>query len=520
MNTSSSAEKKLAASALVLVLGLFGWALVPTGGVGGNPVAAGANGGGAGTNLGLSLGGQAGSSGSSAGTAQGTGTAAGVQTSGGAASSATGTPGASAVAAGGTQAGTAGSASSPACVKSSETGVSSTQIRVADILLNLAGAIGNSAVGQSSPQVQQQMAQAVVDDINAHGGVDCRKIVVTYYQANPIDPTSTQNICLQIQQAGVFAVMGGFAYPESANDCLAQQRIPLIASIAPSPSEAKQYYPYMMSISPDPLQDYRNSIFGLKARGWFTAAQGFQKLAILEDDCSTEIDNAVYNDLLGAGVSPSQITKNDFSCPSGGFASPSDMSSFATQDNLAHVTNVVEVTGGGSFKEYSSAAQSQGYKPHYLVSNYNGFMVTATGGTGPDPNNFDGTVATTDTRFGETSSGLTDPATQACIALFARHGLPADYITGPYLGGVNCNLFELFAAAASHDPGLTRAGLAVGLGQVGRFNMAYSTADSIYTAPGAVTPVKVSGGDFWWTIQFSAACTCWKVIDPTWHPTF
>jgi hypothetical protein len=411
--------------------------------------------------------------------------------------------------------------SSPACAKSSETGVTPTQIRVADILLNLAGAIGNSAVGQSSPQVQQQMAQAVVDDINAHGGVACRKLVVTYYQANPIDPTSTQNICLQIQQAGVFAVIGGFAYPESANDCIAQQRIPLVASIAPSPSEAKQYYPYMMSISPDPLQDYANSIFGLKARGWFTAAQGFQKLAILEDDCSTEIDQAVYNDLLKAGVLASQITKNEFSCPSGGFASPSDMSNFATQDNLNHITNVVEVTGGGSFKEYSSAAQSQGYKPHYLVSNYNGFMVTATGGTGPDPNNFDGTVATTDTRFGEASTpGLTDPATQACIALFARHGLPASYITGSYLGGVNCNLFGLFAAAASHDPGLTRAGLAVGLGQVGRYDMAYSTADSIYTTPGSVTPVKVSGGDFWWTVQFYASCTCWKVIDPTWHPTF
>ena len=526
LNTSSSAEKKLGSAAFVLVLGLVGWALVPTGGVGGSSVAAGANGGGAGTNQALSSGAQAASSGSSAGATQASGAAAGPQgsqISGGAASSAGGAgaaTGASGVGGGGTQTGTGAGASSPACVKSSETGVSSTQIRVADILLNLAGAIGNSAVGQSSPQVQQQMAQAVVDDINARGGVDCRKLVVTYYQANPIDPTSTQNICLQIQQAGVFAVMGGFAYPESANDCLAQQKIPLVASIAPSPSEAKQYYPYMMSISPDPLQDYRNSIFGLKARGWFTPAQGFQKLAILEDDCSTEIDQAVYNDLLGAGLSPNQITKNDFSCPSSGFASPSDMSSFATQDNLAHVTNVVEVTGGGSFKEYSSAANSQGYKPHYLVSNYDGFMVTATGSTGPDPNNFDGTVATTDTRFGETSSGLTDPATQACISLFARHGLPAEYITGPFLGGVNCNLFELFAAAASRDPGLTRAGLAVGLGQVGRFNMSYSTADSIYKAPGAITPVKVSGGDFWWTVQFSAACTCWKVIDPTWHPTF
>jgi hypothetical protein len=523
MHTSSSAEKKLGAAALVLVSGLVTWALIPTGGVASNSLAIGPNGGVSGANI--SSGSQATASGPSASATQGsnaTGAAAGPQTPG-ATAGAAGAPvsnTAGSTVGGGSQTSTGGPAS-PGCVKSSETGVSATQINLADILLNLAGAIGNSAVGQASPQVQQQMAQAVVDDINSHGGVACRKLVVTYYQANPIDPTSTQNICLQIQQAGVFAVIGGFAYPESANDCLAQQKIPLVANIAPTPSEAKQYYPYMMSDSPDPMQDYANSIFGLKARGWFTSAQGFQKLAILEDDCSTEIDQAVYNDLLQAGVSPSQITPNKFSCPSGGFASPSDMSNFATQDNLAHITNVIEITGGGSFKEYSTAAQQQGYKPHYLVSNYNGFLVTATGGTGPDPNNFDGTVVTTDTRFGETNTpGLNDPATQACVDLFTRHGLPGSYVTGPYLGASNCNLFELFAAAAAHDPGLTRAGLATGLGQLGRVNMAYSTADAIYRAPGAYTPVKVSGGDFWWTIEFYSSCTCWKVIDPTWHPTF
>jgi hypothetical protein len=403
---------------------------------------------------------------------------------------------------------------------STDTGVTPTQVKVADILLNLAGAIGNSAVGQPSPQVQQQIAQAVVDDINAHGGVACRKLVVQYYEANPIDPTSTQNICLQIQQAGVLAVIGGFAFPQGANDCLAQQKIPVLANAAPTPQEAKQYYPYLMSVSPDPVQDFKNAILGMKDRGFFTAAQGFNKVAILEDDCSREIDQAVNNYLLQAGVPSGRIVKNEFSCPSSGFASPSDMSNFATQDDLGRVTNVVVVTGGGSFKEYSNAAQDQGYKPKYLVSNYQGFLVTATGGTGPDPNNFDGTIATTDTRFGENNTpGLTDPATQACIALFARHGLPSSYITGSYLAGGACNLFELFAAAA-RDPGVTRVGLAEGLGRVGRFNEAFPAADSIYKAPGSFTPVKVTGGDFWWTIKFLASCTCWKVIDPTVHPTY
>ena len=128
---------------------------------------------------------------------------------------------------------------------------------------------------------------------------------------------------------------------------------------------------------------------------------------------------------------------------------------------------------------------------------------------------------TTLSRYGENNTpGLSDPGTRACIALFARHGLPSSYITGSYLGGGNCNIFGLFAAAAAHDQDLSRAGLAAGLGQVGRIAESFASADSIYRTPGATTPVKVTGGDFWWTIQFSASCTCWKVIDSTEHPAY
>lgn len=533
LRTGSTAEKKLAFLTSLVVLGLVSWALVPTGSPGGGSVVAGGT---TGQSQGVtsSAGGGSASGGSVSGGAAPTASGSNPSGATGVSSSASG--GSASVSGGNSTGGGTGSvtpgvqttgggggSSSSTCgrLSSSDTGVSPTQIKVADILLNLAGAIGNSAVGQASPQVQQQMAQAVVDDINSRGGIACRKVVVEYYQANPIDPTSTQNICLQIQQAGVFAVIGGFAYPESANDCLAQAKIPVVANIAPTPLEGKQYYPYLISPAPDEGTDYADAIFGMKQRGWFTAAQGFKKLAILEDDCSPEVNGYAYNDLIAAGVTSSEIVKNEFACPSSGFASPSDMANFATQDRLSGVTDIVEVTGGGSFKEFSSAAQSQGFKPKYLVSDYDGFLVTATSNTGPDPNNFDGTVVTTDTRFGETSTpGLTDPATQACIALFARHGLPSSYITGSYLGATSCNLFEFFQDTAAHDAGPTRVGLAPGLSQVGHFAAAYPLQNSIYRAPGKTTPVKIAGGDYWWTIEFHSSCDCFKVIDATEHASF
>lgn len=558
LRSGSAAEKKLAATAAVISVGLVGWALVPTGG-GSSSVATGANGfvpapsAAAAAPSGGTTGGAGGTNGSSGAASGGTATGSGAVATGSVGGSGGGGAGTAGAAGGGSVASGSGTgsvasgsgsgggggatptgggttsngggttAAGASCAKgNTDTGVTSGQIKVADILLNLAGAIGNAAVSQASPQEQQAMAQAVVDDINAAGGVQCRKLVVDYYSANPIDPSSTQTICLQLQQAGVFAVIGGFAFPQGADDCLAQAHIPVVGNIAPTPDEARQYYPYLMSIAPDPVADYKTAVLGLQSKGWFSAAQGFKKIAILEDDCSPEINQAVYSFILQAGVPASDIVKNEFSCPSSGFASPSDMSGFATQDNLAHITNVAVVTGGGSFKEFSDAAAGQGYKPRYLVGNYQGFLVTATGPTGPDPNNFDGTIATTASRFGEdTTPGAPEgPATAACVADFTKHGLPASDVLGPYLGGGVCNLFKLFAAAASHDTSLTRAGLAPALPAVGNFPEAFPQADSVYRAPGATTPVKVTGGDFWWTIQFQASCTCWKVIDPTERPAF
>ena len=70
--------------------------------------------------------------------------------------------------------------------------------------------------------------------------------------------------------------------------------------------------------------------------------------------------------LAQVGIPKSAISVYSVSCPQGGFASPGDMQAavvqFAARD---HVTNVIPVIGGGSFKEFSNAAQHQGYKPRY-----------------------------------------------------------------------------------------------------------------------------------------------------------
>jgi hypothetical protein len=513
LRTSSGAERGLAVTSVAVVVGLTAWSLFPTTSpdqtttlqtqAGGPPAAAPVTGA---TNQ-AAAGGAA--VGPSAALQPGAAVAPGAAAPGAAGPGAT-TTGGTGPAAAAPRTRPAGATGGSCPAGPTDIGVSATQINVAAVLINLAGAIGNGAVGLASPDDQRKMSDAVVADINAHGGVACRKIAVTYYEANPIDSSSAQKACLAIAQAKIYSVLdlGGFAYPQGSADCVAQHKIPIMTG-APVPSELKQYYPYLMSGQADVTVADRTSVLGLKRLGWFDPAKGFKKLGLYMDECSPEVNNSLLKDLAGIGLAQKDISIYKFSCPSGGFGSASDASAAVVQHRQDGVTNMIPVTGGGSFKSYSSVAQQQGYRPKYTALDYNGQYITTTGATGPDQDGFDGSIGITTTRIGMESSGFSDPATDACKAVFKRHGLDPAWVTSSYLGGNTCTYWNLFAAAANKAPSLTRINLGHGLEQVGRLGMAYVFQDSIYK------PGKLSGADFSWVVQYRKSCNCWKVIDRT-----
>ena len=516
LRDSSRAERGLATTTVLVVVGLTSWSLYPAAPAGQTSslaTQAGVQGAGpaaAGTTQAAAGGAAGGTAGSiaQAGSAPGAvapGTTAATGSAGSNGRTAVGPAGAKA---GGTASGACGS------LGATEVGVSPTQINVAAVLINMAGAIGNGAVGLASPTDQRKMSDAVVADINAHGGVACRKIAVTYFEANPIDSSSAQKACLAIAQAKVYGVLdlGGFAYPQGSADCVAQHKIPIVTG-ALVPSEAKQYYPYISSGQADVTVADRTAVLGLKRLGWFDPAKGFKKLGLYMDECSPEVNNSLLKDLAGIGLAEKDISIYKFSCPSGGFGSASDASAAVVQHRQDGVTNVIPVTGGGSFKSYTAVAEQQRYRPKYTALDYNGQYITTTGATGPDQNAFDGSIGVTTTRIGMESSGFSDPATDACKAVFKRHGVDPAWVTSSYLGGNTCTYWNLFAAAAGKAPSLTRVNLGHGLEQVGRIPMAYVFQDSIFK------PGKLSGGDFSWVDQYHKSCNCWKVIDRTPRPS-
>ena len=386
------------------------------------------------------------------------------------------------------------------------------------MILSLAGPVGNQAVGVASPQQQQQMAQALIDDVNAAGGVDCRKLIATYYQVNPVDSVNQHSECLQIAQDAVFAVIdgGGLSYPIASRDCVAQSKVVLYSQVGIVPTEGnQQFYPYLFSPAGIYDVDMRDVILGAKQQGYFSPSSGFKVLGVLQDDCTPEVNSDLAAALSQAGIGGAQISRFDFACPPYGFAPPSAMAQAVEQFKLAGVTSVIPITGGRSFDTFTRIAQQQGFRPHYAVSDYDGLSSTVESSQSPDAQNFDGAIATIPWRTGQLASNLPlDPASKRCDQEMSAHGLPA-MAESSSIQGVYCALFTMFTTSAEHTRTLTRSALVEGLDSSGTIDFSYPFADGTFTRSH-----KVAGGDFWRPIQWHAACTCWKVIDPTFRPSF
>jgi hypothetical protein len=73
----------------------------------------------------------------------------------------------------------------------------------------------------------------------------------------------------------------------------------------------------------------------------------------------------------------------------------------------------------------------------------------------------------------------------------------------------------MFKAAVEHAPVLQASALAAGLQRTGSIDFAFPQGPNDFSGPGVT-----SGGQFWRVTQFMPACTCWRVIDRTFHRNY
>ncbi|HEX5266682.1 MAG TPA: hypothetical protein VFW24_07900 [Acidimicrobiales bacterium] len=427
------------------------------------------------------------------------------------------TPGAPA---GGNQAGPAvatpnGTGCSPP--PGTDQGVSGADIKIAIIVINIFGPTTNGAFGIASASQQQAYFQNVVNAINSSGGVACRhKLAPVFFQANAADSSNLQQVCLDVEQAKVFAVVDYGAYDiyPSLAACFPNSGLPYISVTLPPQSEQKQFYPYIFSSASTLELLYRNAVMALAGRGFFSASSGFRKLGFLYEDCVAQEPPEVEALLHQVGLSAAQIVTYDLGCPTG-FASPSDVEQAVLKFKGSGVTHVTEAGTVPNFGLFTKVAEQQGFRPKYGLPD-EGEVAVTNSNEGPDQNNIADAVAITGGRFGEdVTPGMQPTAgTKACSAIFQANGMPPVYQQPLGAGGSACDDLWLLAGAVNHAPALQRRALAAGL------QAARSVEFSYPYGPNKFDPGVTTGQEFWRPLQFLTSCGCWRVIDPTFHPSF
>ena len=396
----------------------------------------------------------------------------------------------------------------------SDQGVTTKAVSVAIVVVSIAGSSGNATFGLPSPQEQKQSFDVILADLNKTGGVFCRKVVARYFEVNPEDANGQQQACLDIVAAKPFAVLdsGGYFQSPSAS-CYPQNKLPFFTTTALVRAQVDQFYPYMFSFLNVEVI-YRNMVFGLRQRGFFSAANGFVKFGYLYRDCFPELKAAFEGWLKQAGVSASQTDSFNLGCTSDE-VSPAALQQAILQFKQRGVTHVSAIQGSQDLLTFTRLAQQQGFTPKYgLVDD--GIIALTPGNLHPDYDNIADALVIAPTRYGEDNSRVPRSAgTKRCDAIFAAHGRPSVYRQQAGLAGNACSLVWMFAAATTGASSMQRGALAAGLRAARSIEMSYPQGPVDWSGPRVTY-----GGQYWRAEQFYRSCSCWKLLESAFHPSF
>ena len=401
----------------------------------------------------------------------------------------------------------------PGCppVAAGARGVTATQLKLAVMIVDIAGPAADSTFGIAPPDQQRADYEAILDSINKGGGIACRKVVAQYYNVNPADQNDQQNKCLNAVQAQPFAVVDPGSYSFTSPMCFPQHRMPYFGGFFNTTKQSRDAYPYLFNLANyDRL--YRDTVLGFADRGAFDPARGFKKLGFFYRSCHGELVSQELAALHQAGLQDSQIVTYDFGCPSA-FTSPSDIQQAILKFRSAGVTHATAVYAYGDLANFTNIAQQQGFRPQYLLAD-DGIIAISYGNLRPNPANIANALAVTAGRYGEERTpGLQPTAgTAACDAIYSAHGLKPTYQLDPEAGNA-CNELWMIKAAAEHAPVLTNEALAVGLQRARSIDFSYPNGPNDFGGSQVTL-----GGQFWRVTQYFPDCSCWRVIDPTFHP--
>ena len=399
------------------------------------------------------------------------------------------------------------------CPGGTAVGVSDKSIEIAVILVAIVGPAANSIFGIATPAEQRRFYEAAIAEVNASGGVGCRRLQAKFFEANSADQNDLHRVCLEINAANVYAVLDAGAYAQfPLVDCYARARLPYFTAFLLADRQRSQYYPYLFAFNTSDRL-YRDAVLALRSRGYFDRAKGFEKLGFVYRTCDKVlIDNQtkLLREIVG-----SDVVTYDFGCPNA-LASPSDIQQAVLKFKSAGVTHVTTAAMVGDFANFTKTAEQQGFRPRYGIAD-DSVISLSYGTLRPDYNNIANTIAIAENRNGEerTPGTKRTAGTVRCDAALQKYGnLGTTYKLSATAGNA-CSLVWMFDAAVENATTIERTGLAPGL------QRAKAVEFSFPQGPNDLSGVRnTTGGQFWRPVQFYKSCDCWRVLEAKYRPSF
>jgi ABC-type branched-subunit amino acid transport system substrate-binding protein len=344
-------------------------------------------------------------------------------------------------------------------------------------------------------------------EVNENGGLNGRKLEMTYIKFDPLDQADMRRACIEATEGQkAFATVNLAGFYGAAILCATEEH----------------KTPYITATQHEPEQWYQrsNGLFisylTSKSRVLRQMVTDLDSLGLLKGRTVGVVDSAYTADKLAADTAlfPALAAKgvkvaHRSTIPEAADEAAAAISVEIEQMRAAGVDTILFAVNFLVEQVWVQQAANRQYNPRYHLSDDGGGSTD--GGTSNMPDSFDGTVGFTTLRTGEDRAGVPeDRAAAACRQRYAKAtGQPfekdnANYVT---VVGACIVMTDLVKAIRAVGPDLKRAAIPRQYESLGTFEIPLAP-------PGSFAKGKYDAADYVRTIQWKASCKCWNIVSP------
>jgi ABC-type branched-subunit amino acid transport system substrate-binding protein len=391
------------------------------------------------------------------------------------------------------------------------TGVTASEIRIGfQVTRDVQAAF--AAVGASGrPPEERLIVGALVDWVNANGGLAGRRLVPVIHETNPLSGTfasQAQAACATFTEDNEVFAAG--SSPVGGNDalvaCLASKGTPLVEQNHWwFDTPARQRYMGML-YQPAKLRPERGLaayVDGLAAAGYFT--DGIVGIA--------RFDDAVFTKMTEEVVKPGLARHGVRVAAEAALSTPRGVSDFGRMSGeinnailrfrSAGVNRVLLLENSAIMSFFfTQQAEAQGYRPRYGLSTYNTPTTLANQASAEQLRDAlaVGWAPGNDVYDAQHPGG--NPTWELCMRIFREAGVAGEYSAQGYYLMSHCDTVMFLRAALSRVRTFTAGGLRAAVDALGE---EYRSPFSLSTRLG---PGRHDGAEATRLLRYDAGCTC------------